>query len=905
MKLIFSTSFDTGYYLDYSLPENKNLFNVKICGPKGLLEVLERITGNSGNYPVNMERRLAYVEILDAYFSHNKSIFNNSFNIDRFGVAGELLRFRDQLILAGWNKNAPDISTRIDTLREIEKSGQPPPGNEDRYRKLLEHLGKRNRLDDIEEITVHDDPELIHPFYKILLETLGKITKISYPGIETSNRQETILDTLKRGIESGQQSISLGNEKDKSLEILRFSNDIEAAMFFAQQEIAGPGTVLIHDNPSIFENVTGSFGLPSCGVTAQDANSLLLQLFKLSASLYTEPLNIHHYMAYLQSPMHPVTASLRHSFLREISDNGGIDREAFVEMIDTFHFDDDPEKETKKKEDAKTFLLPMGGKDNDLVVQDLNRFYNGLANWAVKMVFSTGSLEDKIRTQLRHLATLCQLQVRALHATGKKEIGREEFLQHVYDIYESCDFQRVKPQLGAPGMIREPGQLIDNPTHTIWLGFYNNEIAVKWYDYLNEKEIAAIDPGGNAIWRHDTQSAYYLEKCLRAARMTEERLTLVITEKSLDTTCTDHPFFAFLKARVSDLQDLVIRASSIIGDDIENWSGTRPVDTSIIKLPENKQVHEIENGRLIRPRETESYSSTELLIQSPFDWVFQYPMHIKPGFTYQLPDVETTMGNVAHNYINTLFTLQEYDLDAIKERLSDHYREDIATALEKYGAILLLPENAFDRSRLISQLRDSVEVLLDLINDNSYGISGTEVSYTASLPGQGGLLYTGNIDLVLKDRNDIPVIFDLKWSRKPQRYSSKVREQKAIQLELYREILEAAEKKEPKVLAYFILSHGYLITSDETLTGQHINRVRLSDNPADVGARIHNSMTLRKRQFAKGHIEEAEEAPLNEIEYVAEEGYEDRIPIEQESAKKASKKVNYYSAYRLFKGHYR
>ena len=102
MEILFGQHFDQGYYLDYSLPENQHIFNRQIVGPLGLLNLLERDLGLMGKYLQSLDRRVLYQGMLTSYINeHPGNLFARSFACDPDGVTGELLRYRDQLILAG------------------------------------------------------------------------------------------------------------------------------------------------------------------------------------------------------------------------------------------------------------------------------------------------------------------------------------------------------------------------------------------------------------------------------------------------------------------------------------------------------------------------------------------------------------------------------------------------------------------------------------------------------------------------------------------------------------------------------------------------------------------------------------------------------------------------------------
>ncbi len=898
MKILFSTSFDSGYYLDYSLPENKYLFNVKICGPQGLLEVLERMTGNSGNYPGTLERRLLYCDILDSFFQKNKTIFNDSYINDPVGVAGELLRYRDQLTMVGWGKDVPDITLKIDTLREIEKEAEVPPGPCDRFRKVLECIPDEQINIDISKIDIHENREDIHPFYNDLFEVLSERgVDIVYHNLPESWDDSTPLSAIKNLVLGKEKQVELNPNLNNFFQIIRFRSEIEAAHFFAGQYPFSSDSVIIQTENRLFSSVVGSYGLPIPAVREPNVNSGIIQLFKLAASLFTEPVNIHNYMAYLQVPLHPVSKSLRYAILDHIANQGGGDENEFRSIVEGFVFVD--EKDRKLQE---LFLIPGNSKNGEVVVDTVGKFYNLLAAWARKRVFRDENADKTTRKQLNHLRQLCDFLLRALQNYSEKEILQDALLKMIHDIYEPVDIQLNITEKGSVNMVSSPGQLISNTRLTIWLDFYNNAISPRWYDFLSTIEKTRIDPEDKLLWKPERQAASMLNKCKRTFLKSNEKICLVVAEKTGDNDTAEHPFHSFLKAKISNLDFFTISYSEDPTSVLHGWEIPEiRIETKII-LPEKKHLHKISRGDLIKPRSTESYSSTELLINHPFDWTFQYPLMIKQGYTYELDEVETTMGNVAHYFINLLLNECNNDISMILARLDNSYEMDLRNTVTGYGAILLLPENSFEYTRLKQRLADSFRTLLDIIRLNQLRIVGSEKEFTYALVAQGNQEYTGDVDMLLETADGKKVIIDLKWTRKVNRYTRKLQESKAVQLALYQELVSLATGTPVKKTAYFLLSNGLLVSAYPFQSNGAFIRIKAEENDINVADKVHNSMKYRMGQLLAGNIENGENQLKGNIMYASDTGHESRIELDFDN--KDMQKENYYSRFRVFKGNH-
>lgn len=897
MKLLFSTFFDSAYYLNYSKPENKAIFDTKICGPRGLLQLLERLTGNSGNYMTKMQRKLEYHSILSKIDTIGSKFFADSFINDPMGAAGELLRYRDQMVFAGWGPDAPDISSKIDTLRDIEAEFPIPHGLEDRYRILLKEIVKFDSIHDIEEIVVYEKRENMHPFYPELFDLLSSAgARVNYHDFSETIKQTSPLYKL--------QEILINEEGDKELDIdtndfqiLKFKSEIEAAHFFADQDLSDPGTAIINGDNRVLDSVFSSFGLPCSGSIQHAANTITIQLFKLSASLFTTPLDIYNYMAYLQAPVHPVAAGLRNIFLKEITSADGIDYDLFVQKIEEFDF-----KDQKDRIHQSSFILPKGSENGNIPIDSLVKFYNAFAAWTMKRVFGQDSLSENVRNQLIQLKALCELLLKALNSVSGPYINQEKFLRFINDVYEPVDVKLNHAEVGSPNLVSGPGQILDKTNKTVWFDFFNNEIKPDWYNFLTGAEARIFDPEGTKLWDSKTQAASVIDSCLRGVLKCGGTLTLVIVEKAAGQSCAEHPFHSILKAKINNLASFILPVSMPNESEVTGWKKVDLVNSEKIALPLKKNIHKIKNGSAIKARRRESYSSTDILINHPIDWVMQYALHIKPGFTYELNEVETTMGNVAHHFINDLFTSCDFNQDRILNRLHLDYETDLQTSIEKFGAILLLDENTFEASRLKDQLVKSVRVLLKIVKENDLRIIGSELKSTEELPGQGGQEYTGDTDLLLETRNRSKVIFDLKWTRKLSRYSDKLKEGKAIQLALYKELVSIDQNSPVEKTAYFLLSDALLLSLYD-FSGDHIRKKYDGPDDESVAEMVNNSVKFRMEQLSKGVLEDGEEQISDDIRYCDEEGYDSRISLEIDAGNKQKK--NYYSKFKVFKGNYK
>src|ERR1700719_2970395 len=142
LKITFGLDLD-----GYQDLQPRDRFNESICGPQGFLDLLELRLGLASKPVTAAGRIVQYREFLQKAASIKPRFYIVSFAKDPVAVAETLLRWRDELVLAGWDGSPdPAASQRIRDLAEVEGLAGPNllPGFGDRIRKALAELDRRD-----------------------------------------------------------------------------------------------------------------------------------------------------------------------------------------------------------------------------------------------------------------------------------------------------------------------------------------------------------------------------------------------------------------------------------------------------------------------------------------------------------------------------------------------------------------------------------------------------------------------------------------------------------------------------------------------------------------------------------------------------------------------------------------
>src|ERR1700732_5260505 len=138
LKITFGLDLD-----GYQDLQPRDRFNESICGPQGFLRILELRLGLPSKPASAASRIVQYRGALDSAASIKGRVYSASFAKDPRAVAETLLRWRAELVLAGWDGSPdPGVSDRICDLAEVEELAGLDllPGFGDRMRKALAEL---------------------------------------------------------------------------------------------------------------------------------------------------------------------------------------------------------------------------------------------------------------------------------------------------------------------------------------------------------------------------------------------------------------------------------------------------------------------------------------------------------------------------------------------------------------------------------------------------------------------------------------------------------------------------------------------------------------------------------------------------------------------------------------------
>ena len=854
---------------------------------------------NANVYP-KFKREASYYNIVrEIVLAQPDCFIRQSFKIDEYGTASELLRWRDELTLAGWNSRMKGISAKLNLLADIEdlaiKKGVNIKGESDRWRTVMNADTAVLQAGDAMIIHFpreHLPPYLTHFFDKLVQSGISCIykfpeTSIAPKGTNLEKIQKALLLQKKEVLDP------LDPVDKESFRIFRFHRQVSAMEWVVTQNYSSD-TVFINSDNRSFDIMQMLFGNPLSGSSLPDANPEIVQMFKLGCSLFLRPLNVYNLLSYLQISLHPLNSSLRRSLTNVIITQGGIVNPEWEKVIAGF-ITEKNENQTRREQEIMTFL-PLGKGNNDIIsLSSMKSYVNELRTWASKtlIVMSKDPLEEKdelILQQFSSLINFCNAFIIILNGQTTYTVTSEKLRSWILSVYKPTKYYNNQAQARSRFVTGSPAAFADTAEKVVWMDLYNGTPKASLFEFLSDSEFKTLTDQGILLWSEEEQIKAQLYEQKLAILNCRSRFTAIVPEKDKGEPLNAHPILVQLAAQFKNLKST---------ESINPVPEGEKIDIAQHTLPETAFMIDMEEKKLFTPREKESYSSISELIQNPLDYVLNYQAKLSGSNVIELSDEKRTMGNVAHLFIEQLVIDSEKDLQKMKQLTANDFQNRLSRAVLRKGAVLLLDENKILLTRFTGQLRQSVNNLLDIIQTNNLKVVGCEVLKECKLTEK--LQMGARIDLLLSDSNSDSVIFNMKWTSSKTYYSKLIKENRALQLEVYSQVLKLAEPgSQISAVAYFDLSHGRLETSYR-FTGDHIY-ITAPDNTEDIFKQAMNSYSYRWRQLQDGIIEVAEQMDLEDLDYHNDGDTKNLFPLETDYNKKNLKAINSFSNFLTFKG---
>ncbi|MTV48372.1 hypothetical protein GJ688_05170 [Heliobacillus mobilis] len=815
-----------GYWLDSvtypdALGEKEASAGTVVTGFHGLIGILETQLGLTSPETSQNLRIADWQELIRHHDSGNMP-YSKSFGIDSWNTAKELLRRRDELVLAGWD---PEVyvggSLWIDTLAQLERSNpKGKRGFPDRVRALLAELQKRVPLH-IDRIAIVDEDETLWDPWAVHL--IDAIKRLGVPVVKESVRlgkdeqQKPMSDlSLLQKIMSGE--LSTGQAcGDGSLLLIRSEQEWDAADFLISWlwENGSEDTVLIKGEGSLFlDEFFHRRGLPALGVDVSSKWRAVLQVLPLTIDTYWKPLRIERMMELLTIPTSPVPWRIRYRLAKVLADAPGIGgpqwlqaieegKQAYEEQWASEGLDESTIR--KRRKDLNDQLDLWVNHDyydsNDgIPFEKLISICQKVSRWAANELRIAddplyGYVMKYVQEVIEGVTTLGESTVSRL------QVGR--ILESV--IGEGAELSNYIQEASKWQVVQHPGQIWGKADTILWWGFHRTMSGPSVRTWTS-KERSWLRQHGLFLSDEHVQRKREAASWQQAARFANRRLILFAPVKVKGKEMPTHPFW-------DEIRHALARENHLVSSITVNASELRKkpsfslhqkvferVSLEPRNIPAPMRKWEIP-ANMIGPRAVESATSFESLVACPLTWVLRYAANVKPASALSLPNESRMLGNLGHKILETLIEEKRcgkaIEIEGRTGELFDEWSPLLA-------APLLELQNGIKRNEIRLKLQKSLKQFFILLHHVGIQIQHTELSLQRTW--SEGVELEGTLDLVGETAAGKKILIDAKWSSRPRRYKAKL-EKISVQLALYHWLLSDHEMEELPV-AYFMLSSG-------------------------------------------------------------------------------------------------
>jgi hypothetical protein len=155
-------------------------------------------------------------------------------------------------------------------------------------------------------------------------------------------------------------------------------------------------------------------------------------------------------------------------------------------------------------------------------------------------------------------------------------------------------------------------------------------------------------------------------------------------------------------------QPLVVRLEELLQTGGDALAALTPVP-----LPAAKRWWNLPGEVSVSLREKESFSSLELLLFNPYQWLLRYPAAMHPSRLISVGGDFRILGNLAHGLVERYFSHQN-SLAMSDADFNAWFTKAFAEIIDQEGAILRIPGRGADLENFRFRLLPSMRTLLPL-----------------------------------------------------------------------------------------------------------------------------------------------------------------------------------------------
>ncbi|MGA8279833.1 MAG: PD-(D/E)XK nuclease family protein, partial [Desulfobacterales bacterium] len=657
----------------------------------------------------------------------------------------------------------------------------------------------------------------------------------------------------------GEKPKKIDLKGDGSVVVLTARSKAVSARLLAEHirslEYSAKAAVLTGKNGADFDDALESVDAARCGLQNRYQRRPALQVLPLALNLLWEPLDPGVLLQFLTHPVGPLPARVRRRLAKAVSESPGVGGRGWQEAIEKIRETEKEkrgagEKEIKKLLEKIDYWLtsPRHDPEKGAPANDVAGRCGRVAAWLNTMLWvSEETPEQALFAQAhRQAADLCEA-LDYMSGQGQELIDRHQLNRLVDQVAGaggslSDRFAEVwhVPAADSPAVFTGEWEEI------IWWDFSMPDLphGYPW----TKTELSVLANSGVHLPSPDDRLNYLAGTWLRPVMSAKKRLILVLHY----TDEEHHPLWDQIKACCRgwielDVEEVLQRGESISGFAVKS----QPLEPK--PLPKLKRWWQLRDGNLLAPRKSESYSSLDLFIKSPYQWVLRHKAYLKAGTLAELPSGSLLKGSLVHRLFEDFFNVHKKWKPLDETQIKRWIDKRLPFLLQEEGALLLQPGRAAEKEAFEEIARPALVTLVSQLKAARANDIAVETYH--STPFTSGNL-NGYIDLLLTCKDGSEKVLDMKWSYAKYRIEE-LKENRQLQLATYAYLRKKIGKVDiwpPQ--AYFIIDSAQLLTQDEkSFPGSLACMSATGETTPDLWRRFEATWRWRRKQMDAGLVE--------------------------------------------------
>lgn len=822
-----------------------------VLGRPAFLTLLETHLGLTA-LPVSAARRAAAYMLALRAVDNPDRFFHRSLAVDELGTAVQLLAWRDELMLAGWDgRLADNWTSRLRDLAAAEERASSGVRASEGERLAQVTLRLRARHVPIDSVQLLDSVEAFPARWRDALELLPVVAQEAQVLPAAAGDLGRIQTACLQAV--GQAQIvpapAPALEGDGSLVVLRPPSREVAEHWLVdhcQRDAAANRLIVCEEHAASIDETLRVQGVPGCGFDEPSMLRPALQALPLALETLWDPVEPTRVLEFLMHPIGPFHPNARRmlgmAFAKQPGIGGrewstqraAIGQKLGNEVVQQIEYWLECPR-SKRSEGAPldeviarvaTLQIGLQSREKSLQQRQFDEALRSDMKWAIGQCsqFMEGLQELRkegyavvLPRTLEHLvahATADSSNSLAIAQVGCMQSATTPAACSVEAANEVVWWMPAKPRLPAP---------------LPWIA----------------EELRAIADAGLRIRDPAAEMAALMAQWIRPILAARERLILVLPPEGTE----DHPAWQLLRAITTGLAPQALHLYATARGQLAEVAA-RPLSAPRGVWELKQDANWREAYPVPTRRRAQSFTSLNTLFNNPAIAVLQDAAGLHATSTVAVPEGTHLLGKLAHRLLEVMFA-QNGSLHWSEAQVDAWFGPAVDDLLRREGLPLLAAGNASLSHQFRESARGSIGVLLEHLRT----AGAVRVEAERKLAGDlNGLETEGVADLLVQLESGGTLLLDPKWSP-ASRYREQMEKGDYLQLALYAHMIQQELGAAPVAIGFFSFVDRLLLTFTPNVFAATARVVTTHIPAAQLLQSAIESWNWRAQQWQEGRVE--------------------------------------------------